>query len=270
MRLLRPALILALSLLAACSGEEERPYVERPAEDLYLEASLELERGNNELAAELFDEVERQHPYSLWSPRAQLMSAYAYYEVLDYDEAVSVLDRFIELHPAHDNVDYAYYLRAICYYEQIVDVGRDQALTREALDALNQVIERFPSSAYARDAVLKRDLALDHLAGKEMSIGRFYLGRQQYSAAVGRFQRVLTEYQTTSHVPEALHRLVEIHIALGLPDQAQQYAAILGHNYPGNEWYQDSYELLNAEGYYVPRGPETTWQSIQEAVTSVF
>jgi len=164
---------------------------------------------------------------------------------LKYDDAIAALDRFIELHPGSDKVDYAYYLKALCFYEQISDVRRDQAMSKDALEALETVTNRFPDSKYARDAKYKRDLVQDHLAGQEMEIGRYYQGRKQYQSAMNRFLAVVKEYQTTTHVAEALHRLVECYTALGLKDEATHVAAVLGHNYPGSEWYQDSYALLD-------------------------
>ncbi|MEM1399840.1 MAG: outer membrane protein assembly factor BamD [Pseudomonadota bacterium] len=241
------AALAAALTLAACAGDEEPTYVERPPEELYIDAHDAIEGGRYNAAADLFDEVERQHPYSQWATRAQLMAAYAHYQQLDYDEAVIALDRFIQLHPGHQDVDYAYYLTALSYYERISDVKRDQEMTLLALDALDEVLRRFPQSEYARDAQLKRDLTLDQLAGKEMSIGRWYLSQGHYNAAINRFRAVVETYQTTTHVPEALHRLTEAYLALGLAEEAQQNAAVLGHNYPGSEWYQDSYGLL-AEG----------------------
>ena len=173
------------------------------------------------------------------------MSAYAFYEANDYDEAIAAAQRFIELHPGNADVPYAYYLVGISYYEQISDVGRDQKMTEQALAAFDELVRRFPDSKYARDAELKADLTRDHLAGKEMSIGRYYLRRGQYVAAINRFRNVVERYQTTTHVPEALHRLTEAYLALGLDEEAQKNAAVLGYNFPSSEWYQDSYALLN-------------------------
>jgi outer membrane protein assembly factor BamD len=237
--------MLALSL-ASCAQKPKEAVVEieRPPETLYNEAMDEIARKRFIPAAEAFAEVDRQHPYSLWARRAQLMGAYAYYEELDYNKALTALDRFIELYPGAEDISYAYYLRALCYYEQISDVRRDQRTTQNALAALQDIVTRYPDSAYARDARLKIDLTRDHLAGKDMQIGRYYLSQQQYQAAIGRFRTVVDTYQTTSHVPEALHRLTEAYLALGLQDEAQKAAAILGHNFPGSEWYQDSYALL--------------------------
>ncbi|HET8729179.1 MAG TPA: outer membrane protein assembly factor BamD, partial [Alphaproteobacteria bacterium] len=199
-------------------------------------------------AADLFEEVERQHPYSQWATRAQLMAAYSLYEALEYDEAIIALDRFIQLHPGNEDIAYAYYLKALSYYERISDVERDQEMTELAMNALSEVVQRFPGTDYARDAALKLDLTHDQLAGKEMAIGRWYLRQGHYNAAINRFKTVIDSYQTTTHVPEALHRLTEAYLALGLPEQARRTAAVLGYNYPGNEWYVDSYALLVDEG----------------------
>jgi outer membrane protein assembly factor BamD len=239
------AAAFALLLLAGCSGDGDEEYVERPVEDLYNEAQDLLERGDPQGAGRAFEEVERQHPYSQWATRGQLMSAYAYYEANSYDEAIAAAQRYIELHPGHPDVPYAYYLIGISYYEQISDVGRDQKMTEQALAAFEELLRRFPDSQYARDAELKADLARDHLAGKEMSIGRYYLRRGQYLAAINRFHNVVERYQTTTHVPEALHRLTEAYLALGLDQEAQKNAAVLGYNYPSSQWYLDSYALLN-------------------------
>ena len=240
--------------LAACS-EDKKPYVERPVADLYNEA---LNLLNYEEAAKAFDEVERQHPYSAWATKAQLMSAYSYYQKNKYDEALIALDRFIQLHPGHKDAPYAYYLKALCYYEQISDVGRDQKMTQLALQSLSDLVARFPNSKYARDASLKIDLTRDHLAGKEMEIGRYYEKQHQYLAAINRFKLVVDKYQTTTHVPEALHRLTESYLALGLNAEAQRTAAVLGHNFPGSEWYIDSYQIV--EGKQVrPAEEEKPW-----------
>lgn len=233
----------ALLALAAC-GETEEPYVEKPVEELYNNAVNAMSNSNYRRAARLFDEVERQHPYSVWATRAQLQAAYAHYQSNKYDAAIVALDRFIQLNPSHRDVAYAYYLKALCYYEQIVDVARDARMTELALNGLQEVVRRFPDSVFARDARVKIDLTYDHLAGKEMEVGRFYLQRQQWLAAVNRFRTVVEKYQTTSHVPEALHRLTEAYMALGLVDEARRSTAVLGHNYPGSEWYADSYTLV--------------------------
>jgi outer membrane protein assembly factor BamD len=234
---------VALFALAAC-GEREEEYVERPVEELYNNAVNAMSNQNYRRAARLFDEVERQHPYSVWATRAQLQSAYAHYQTNKYDDAIVALDRFIQLNPSHRDTPYAFYLKALCYYEQIVDVARDARMTELALNALQEVVRRFPDSVFARDSRVKIDLTYDHLAGKEMEVGRFYLQRQQWLAAVNRFRTVVEKYQTTSHVPEALHRLTEAYMALGLVDEARRATAVLGHNYPGSEWYADSFALV--------------------------
>lgn len=244
--LLSAALLIAL---AACGGSKnDTAYIEKPVDDLYNKAMDALVAENYQTAAKTFDEVESQHPYSAWATKSQLMQVYALYEADKYDEAIIAADRFITLHPGHRDVAYAYYLKAICYYMQIVDVGRDQKLTELALKALDDVVRRFPDSKYARDAKLKLDFTRDHLAGKEMEIGRYYLKRQEYLAAINRFKRVVDNYQTTTHVPEALERLVECDLALGLTNEAKENAAVLGFNYPGSRWYTDAYALVTGNG----------------------
>jgi outer membrane protein assembly factor BamD len=249
-RLRRVLLALAATLLAltACAGkDDEEEYVERPVEELYNQALDQLQDGNPRQAAQDFEEVERQHPYSQWATRAQLMAAYAFYQADAYDDAVDAARRFIDLHPGHPDVAYAYYLIGVSYYEQISDVGRDQRNTELALEAFEELIRRFPESGYARDAGLKADLARDHLAGKEMNIGRYYLRRAKYVAAINRFRSVIERYQSTTHVPEALHRLTEAYMSLGVAEEARRTAAVLGYNFPSSVWYQDSYALINGE-----------------------
>ncbi len=236
--------VLLVLALAACGDDEGPVYIEQPVEQLYNRALNELYLKNYEESARLFDEVERQHPYSAWASKAQLMAAFAQYQDSKYDDAINTLDRFIQLHPGHKDIAYAYYLRGISYYEQISDVERDQKMTRLALANLDEVSRRFPDSKYARDSRFKMDLTRDHLAGKHMSIGRFYLSGGEYLAAINRFRIVIKNFQTTTHVPEALHRLVEAYLAIGVVDEAQANAAVLGYNYPGSEWYADSYALL--------------------------
>ena len=235
------------ALTAGCSSSnsDEALREEKPVEILYNQAADAMETEEYQRATRLFEEVERQHPYSQWATRAELMAAYASYKDLRYDEALLALDRFIELHPGNEDIDYALYLRALCFYEQISDVARDQAMTREALRSFDTLIRRFPESRYSRDAALKRDLTLDHLAGKEMEIGRYYLNRNEINAAINRFLTVVKDYQTTTHAPEALHRLVEAYMTLGIEGEATRVAAVLGYNYPGSRWYEDSYRLLD-------------------------
>ncbi|WP_338121698.1 outer membrane protein assembly factor BamD [Nitrospirillum pindoramense] len=244
-RLVPLAAPVALLAVAACSSDEkEAPYIERPVEQIYSEAGNAIDRGEYQKAALLFGAVEQQHPYSTWAMRAELMAAYAYYQANKYEEAIGSLDRFISLHPGNPNVAYAYYLKGLCYYEQISDVRRDQTPTVQSLKALEEVIRRFPNSPYARDAKLKIDLTRDHLAGKEMDIGRYYQSVGLNLAAMKRFRQVVDQYQSTSHVPEALHRLVEVYLSLGMLDEARKAAAVLGYNYPGSDWYQNTYDLM--------------------------
>jgi outer membrane protein assembly factor BamD len=238
--------VLFLFALVAC-GSDKPEFQERPVTDLYNGAMDALEGGEFKEASTLFDEVERQHPYSPWATKAQLMAAYSYYQADEYEDAVAALDRYIRLHPASPDVPYAHYLKALCYYEQISDVGRDQKMTEQARAAFEELIARFPDTQYYRDAKLKLDLINDHLAGKEMNIGRYYIRQKQYLAAINRFRRVIEDYQTTTHVPEALHRLVEAYTAIGLDDEARKVAAVLGHNFPGSDWYVDSYELVESK-----------------------
>ncbi len=234
-------------LLAGCASDEEAPYVERPVEDIYNEAMDHLEAGRYKSAATTFDEVERQHPYSKWATKAQIMAAYTHYASGKYDDAVITLDRFIELHPGNEDIGYAYYLKGLCFYEQISDVARDQRMTEKALETFTDLVRRFPETDYARDARLKIDLAYDHLAGKEMNVGRYYLRAGHELAAIGRFRRVVEVYGTTTHVPEALHRLTEAYLTLGVVEEARYTAAVLRHNYPDSEWYRDSWALLDRQ-----------------------
>lgn len=258
---------LAVLLLVAACSDDEFGYQERSVEELYNDAMDNLLDASFIEAAEGFDEVERQHPYSVWATRAQIMAAFAYYKNNDYDESIISAGRFIKLHPGHRDVAYAYYLNAVSYYEQISDVGRDQEMTELALASLQELVRRFPDTSYSRDARLKIDLTRDHLAGKEMDIGRYYLLRENLVAAVNRFRRVVERFQTTSHVPEALHRLTESYLALGVPHEAQAAAAVLGHNFPGSDWYLDSYALL--EGVDLrPEADDESW--VSQAFNSIF
>ena len=248
--------LLALSLgLAACAGNKDKDKLapEEPVETLYNKAADLMQSGEYKKAASQFSEVERQHPYSEWATRAQLMEAYAQYLNLDYDAAVGTLDQFIQLHPGNNEIAYAYYLRALSFYERIGDVRRDQTAAQEALKALHDLTSKFPESPYAKDAAQKIGLVNDHLAGHEMEVGRWYLDQKLYIAAIGRFRTVVEKYQTTSHVPEALERIVESYLALGIPDEAKSAAAVLGYNYPGSAWYEDAYRLLRDNGVTVKK-----------------
>ena len=245
----RAALLAAgLLLVAGCSSSSEETYVERPVDQLYNEAMDNLEAGDDKQAAKLFDEVERQHPYSTWATKAQLMAAYAHYRANQYDEAVTAADRFIDLHPANPDVPYAYYLKGLSYYERISNIHRDQEMTEQAKKVFEEIVTRFPNSEYARDARLKIDLANDHLAGKEMVVGRFYLTRGFYLAAINRFRTVVDRYQTTTHTPEALLRLTEAYTALGIDGEARKSASVLGYNFPDSDWYADAYALVGEPG----------------------
>jgi outer membrane protein assembly factor BamD len=248
----RPLAIgLAAGLILAATGcasggakKADTSYVARDVDTLYNAAKLRLDRKQYKQAAVLFDEVERQHPYSPWARRAQLMSAFSYYLSRSYPESIQSAQRFLSIHPGNKDASYALYLIAVDYYEQIQDITRDQKITSQALDALGELIRRYPDTQYAADARLKIDLVRDHLAGKEMEIGRLYQRRADWLASVIRFRKVVTDYDTTSHVPEALERLTESYLALGVPDEARKSAAVLGANYPGSEWYGRAYKLV--------------------------
>ena len=246
--------------LAGCVGSRARQprlqYQERPVEVLYSVGLERLDQRRFSEAVQFFQEVERQHPYSPWSRRAILMQVYAQYQRNDYAEAVGDADRFIQLYPGNPTAAYAHYIKAVCYFEQIVDVGRDQAATGQALAALTDVARRYPSTQYATDARVKIDMVNDQLAGKEMEIGRWYLRRDQPLAAIGRFRRVIEQFQTTSHTPEALYRMVEAYLTLGLTEEATRNAAVLGHNFPGSRWYSDAYVLVTREGGTLDVEPE--------------
>ena len=237
--------------LAGCAGKPQKAqlaYQERPVEALYAAGAERLDRRSWSEAVDYFAEVERQHPYSEWARRAMTMEMYAFYQGSQYEDALSTADRFIGLYPGSPAASYAYYMKAICYFEQIVDVGRDQNATLMAQNALREVVRRFPNSEYARDARVKLDMVSDQLAGKEMTVGRWYLHQNQPLAAIGRFRTVVDRYQTTSHAPEALYRLVEGYLMLGLTDEATKNGAVLGYNYPGDRWYFDAYKLLKNRG----------------------
>lgn len=258
----RLALLLSLAVLGGCqtlrsitpwngqtnTTEEKIDYTKIAPEQIYNNGLDALGERRFIAATTQFDAVEQYYPYSTWAVNSQLMQGYTQYLQNHFTEAIGSLDGFIQLHPAHRDIAYAYYLRSLCYYEQIADIQRDQKGTELALSALQEVVNRFPDSAYGRDARLKIDLARDHLAGKEMEVGRWYEKQHLYEAAIGRFQRVVDDYQTTNHVPEALHRLTEIYLLLGLRDQARKTASVLGYNYPGSPWYEDSYNQLFDSG----------------------
>jgi outer membrane protein assembly factor BamD len=248
-KILAPMAIgLALFSLSGCAStggkKGDTKYVARDVNTLYSAAKDKLDSGQYQVSAALFDEVERQHPYSPWARRAQLMSAFSYYMGSKYTESISSARRFLSIHPGNKDAAYAYYLIGLSYYEQISDVTRDQKITEQALAALGEVQRRFPNSRYAADSGLKIDLVNDHLAGKEMEIGRFYERRALWLAASLRFREVVDKYQTTTHAPEALFRLTESYLALGVPSEAKKAAAVLGSNYPGSKWYERAYALM--------------------------
>jgi outer membrane protein assembly factor BamD len=250
------AAILALALSGGLSGCGENERIRRgeasldgfTAEQIYQRAEFELGRNRADKAADFFGEVERLYPYSSWAKRSLIMQAFAYHKDQDYPNSRASAQRFIDVYPTDEDAAYAQYLLALSYYDQIDEVGRDQGLTFQALQALREVIEKYPDSEYARSAVLKFDLAFDHLAAKEMEIGRYYLRRDHYTAAINRFRVVVEDFQATSHTAEALHRLVEAYLSLGLNDEAQTAGAILGHNFRSTDWYEDSYKLLTGRG----------------------
>ncbi len=255
-------LALALPLLAGCGGGSHSSQAAadapaQPVEALYNNGLDALNGQRFSTAEDQFNLVEQDYPYSAWAAKAQLMQGYSQYLQNHYTQAIGTLDRYIQLHPISADTPYAYYLRALCFYEQIEDVQRDQQTTSQAMAALQQVVDRYPDTAYARDARLKIDLARDHLAGHEMSIGRWYEDQHLYEAAIGRFQRVVADFQTTNHVPEALHRLVEIYLRLGMRDSALRTAAVLGYNYPGSPWYADTYADLYNVGLMKGMPPPT-------------
>lgn len=259
---------LGLGLLGCSSTDKDKNrYVERPVDQIYNEALNSLNAGEYEKAAKQFDDVEREHPYSVWATKAELMAAFAHYEANKYDDAILAAQRYIQLHPGDKDTAYAYYLIAICYYEQIADVQRDQKITEQALAALREVVRRYPNSAYARDARLKIDLARDHLAGKEMAIGRYYETHGDCLAAINRYRVVIEKYQTTRHVPEALERLTECYLDLGVVREARTAAAVLGANYPASSWYRHAYALLTGRDL-TPKADKGSW--ISRAFHTVF
>jgi len=257
------ALMLITFTMSGCSGifkGPPPPPEELTVEQLYQKADNELKTGQADVAAKYFDDVERLYPYSQWAKRAMIMSAFSYYQAHSYNEAILAAERYIEFFPSDKEAAYAQYLISISHYDQIVDISRDQSRTRVAMQSLREVAKRYPDSEYAKKAKLKYDLTQNHLAGKEMEIGRYYLKRDHYSAAINRFKVVVEDYQTTSHTAEALHRLVEAYLALGVVSEAQSAAAVLGHNFPGSDWYIDSYALLTGQNLK-PRENEGSWLS---------
>ena len=253
-------LVLAVFLAACAGGGNKEPALDTlDAEAIYKLGEYQLEASRKgEDTVKYFAEVERLYPYSEWAKRALIMQAFAYHKDRDYENSRATAQRYIDTYPAEEDAAYAKYLLALSYYDQIDEVGRDQGLTYQALQALRAVIEEYPDTEYARSAILKFDLAFDHLAAKEMEIGRYYLKRKNFAAAINRFRVVVENYQTTSHTPEALHRLVEAYLSLGLTDEAQTAGAILGHNFQSTVWYEDSYRLLTSRGLE-PKARGDSW-----------
>jgi outer membrane protein assembly factor BamD len=254
----------ALLTLAACAqsveGTKDAFEDDRPAGTLYNEGLAYLNAGKMNDARKSFDEVDRQHPYSDDARKALIMSAFASYRSGKFDETVASASRYLSLYPGSPDAAYAQYLIGQCYFKQIPDVTRDQAATKRAIAAMDNIVANYPDSEYAADAKLKANIARDQLAGKEMQVGRYYLERREYIAAINRFKTVVTDYRATRHVEEALERLAEANMALGLADEAQTAAAILGHNYPDSPWYQDAYKLLRTGGLE-PRENTGSWLS---------
>jgi outer membrane protein assembly factor BamD len=253
---------LALSL-AGCGTNKDDEYISNtPADKLYNEGLYLLnDQGDYKGAAKKFDEVDRQNPYSDWARKALLLSAYAYYQAELYDDCVNAAKRYVTLHPGSPDAAYAEYLIGASYYDQILDVTRDQARADKAISALEEVVRKYPTSEYAASAKKKIDLARDQLAGKEMEVGRFYLKKRDFIGAINRFKVVVTQYQTTRHVEEALMRLSEAYVALGIIEEAQTAAAVLGHNFPDSPWYKDAYTLVKNAGGEPTAENKDSWMS---------
>jgi len=235
-------LTAGVAALSSCSDIDVN-YADKKVDDIYDIAMKQMKEKDYRSAAKTFLEVERHYPYSNLAVKAQLYSAYAHYEAGKYDEASEGFSLFVQLHPGHDEIPYALYMMGMCAYEQLPIVERDQEDAGRAVYYFEEILRRFPSSSYAKDAKLKIVLAKDHMAAKEMNIARYYISRYAYVAAINRFKSVVDNFQTTTHVPEALYRLVEAYKALGVEDQAKNHLAILGHNYADNQWYKKAYDL---------------------------
>jgi outer membrane protein assembly factor BamD len=245
------AMILLAASLGACSslfGKDDTP-PDEPADRLYNEGLFLLnQRKEPKEAVKKFEEVDRQHPYSEWARKSLIMSSYAYYTAGSYEDSVTAAKRYIALHPGSPDAAYAQYLIGSSYFDEIPDITRDQSRTEKALAALDEVSRKYPNSEYAVSAKQKIEVARDQLAGKEMATGRYYLQQKQYTGAINRFKVVVTKYQTTRHVEEALMRLTEAYMALGIVAEAQTAAAVLGHNFPDSEWYRHAYTLVKSGG----------------------
>ena len=254
--------VLIILLFSSCSesqnGLESSVSEDKAAEEIFNSGEKEILRKRYGDAAEKFKEVERLYPYSDWSKRALIMQVYALHKDQAYENVVSAANRFIEFYPNDKDVSYAYYLIGLSYYDQVLEIGRDQKLTQEALAIFKLIIKEYPNSEYASSSQIKFDFLRDHLASKEMEVGRYYLKRKHFVSAINRFRRVIEDFSTTSHVPEALHRLVEANLSLGFFDEAQTAGAILGYNYKSTEWYERTFELLQSEGLQ-PKSSGNSW-----------
>ena len=273
MKLFNVAIMLVVIGLSACSSAPEKVEIVGEVETLYNKGMDALENGAYGESINAFEELERQHPYSGWATRAQMMIVYAYYRRESFDEAIASADRFIGAHPGHKDLPYMFYLKGLSFYNRISDVRRDQQFTEQALSTFTELTERYPESEYTRDAKLKITLCHDHLAAKEMMVGRYYLRNARHLAAINRFRTVIEEYQRTTQTPEALYRLTEAYLSLGIEDEATQSAAVLGHNFPHSDWYEMAYALLKEKDLSIPSNVEDEswfgmiWQGIQESVT---
>jgi outer membrane protein assembly factor BamD len=268
---LRMAAAIALALtVGACASAKDEVDNTVSADQLYNEGLVQLQAGKRADAVKKFDDVDRLHPYSQLSKQALLMQAYTQFERGAFTDAISAGQRFVTLYPSSPDAAYAQYIVAESLYQQIPDVSRDQAQTAKALAAYGELVEKYPNSPYAEDGRKKVLNVRDQLGGKEMDIGRFYLRKHQYLAAINRFKIVVSQYQTTRHVEEALARLVECYYAMGVVSEAQTAAAVLGHNFPDSQWYKDSYALLQ-NGGYEPNEDKSSWisKSISQPLKSV-
>ncbi len=254
------ACALLAGLLAGCADDANKIAPDEPADKLYNEGLTLLNKKEFVDSAKKFEEVDRQHPYSDWGRKSLLMAAFAYYEGGKYDDTITAAKRYVTLHPGSSDAAYAQYLMASAYFDQIPDVTRDQARTERAMQVLAEVARKYPDTEYAESAKKKIEVARDQLAGKEMMIGRFYLEKRNFIGAINRFKAVVTQYQTTRHVEEALMRLTECYMALGIVNEAQTAAAVLGHNFPSSPWYQDAYKLVQTSGSE-PRENKDSWIS---------
>jgi outer membrane protein assembly factor BamD len=248
------SLLLIAPALAGCEslnwfGSKDDPVLDEPADRIYNEGLYLLNvKHDSKGAAKRFEEVDRQHPYSEWARKSLIMSAYAYYDAGDYDDSISSAKRYIQLHPGSQDAAYAQFLIGSSYFDQIRDVSRDQEQTEKAIATLDEVVRKYPNTEYAVSAKRKIEEGRDQLAGQVMLVGRYYMERRDYTGAINRFKMVVTRYQTTRHVEEALLRLTEAYMALGVASEAQTSAAVLGHNFPDSRWYKDAYALLNKRG----------------------